>query len=114
MVDQLHLVTIAVRPIYQKLGIGERLLFDVLEQARSSALQKIILEVRQSNLPAQALYRKFGFVKIGELPHYYQDDDETAVVMHLNIQDDEGSIVQLQASHKARYPSLWTHEIEKD
>ena len=114
MVDQLHLVTIAVRPIYQKLGIGERLLFDVLEQARSSALQKIILEVRQSNLPAQALYRKFGFVKIGELPHYYQDDDETAVVMRLNIQDDEGSIVQLQASHKARYPSLWTHEIEKD
>ena len=39
------------------------------------------LEVRVSNLKAQALYRKFGFVDRGIRPNYYADED--ALVMWL-------------------------------
>jgi ribosomal protein S18 acetylase RimI-like enzyme len=39
------------------------------------------LEVRESNLGAQSLYRKLGFVEIGRRPNYYDHPSETAIVM---------------------------------
>ncbi len=41
------------------------------------------LEVRESNTAAQALYRKLGFVEIGRRSKYYDDPEETAIVMQL-------------------------------
>jgi ribosomal-protein-alanine N-acetyltransferase len=37
--------------------------------------------VRLSNLPAQALYEKFGFQPSGKRPRYYADPAEDALVM---------------------------------
>jgi [ribosomal protein S18]-alanine N-acetyltransferase len=81
MVDQLHLVTIAVDPPHQGKGIGARLLLDCFDLAIEAELPSIVLEVRQSNERAQRLYRDFGFREMGRLRAYYQDDGEDAIVM---------------------------------
>lgn len=81
MVDQLHLVTIAVDPARQRAGIGTRLLLECFDIAREAELNEIVLEVRESNDRARALYEYFGFRRAGELKDYYKDNHETAIVM---------------------------------
>ena len=43
----------------------------------------LTLEVRRSNLPAQALYRKLGFEVVGVRQHYYARPREDAILMTL-------------------------------
>jgi ribosomal-protein-alanine N-acetyltransferase len=81
MRDQLHLVTIAVDPPFQRLGIAGALLLRCLALAEESELESVVLEVRDSNAGAQALYERFGFRRLGRLRRYYRDNDEDAIVM---------------------------------
>ncbi len=108
MVDQLHLVSIAVHPNCRRSGIGERLMFDVVDQANGALLPKIVLEVRKSNLSAQLLYTKFGFGKIGELKNYYKDNHEDAVIMLCKLDIHEKKIQSLLKLQQVQYPHLWT------
>ena len=88
MRDQLHLVTIAVDPAVQRQGIAARLLLDCLRQAREAEMPSVVLEVRESNTSAQALYERFGFRKLGRLRKYYKDDGEDALVMEITSLED--------------------------
>jgi len=90
MRDQLHLVTIAVDPASQRLGIAGRLMLSCLEQAREAEMPSLVLEVRESNSGAQALYERFGFRRLGRLRRYYKDNDEDALVMETPRLDDQG------------------------
>ena len=45
----------------------------------------LTLEVRQSNIAAQGLYRKYGFEEIGVRKRYYSDNNEDAVIMTKNL-----------------------------
>jgi ribosomal protein S18 acetylase RimI-like enzyme len=59
-------LTLAVHPGWQGQGVGRALLASLIDWARSApAIEKIELNVRASNAPAQALYRKLGFTEIG-------------------------------------------------
>jgi ribosomal-protein-alanine N-acetyltransferase len=89
MRDQLHLVTIAVDLPFQRLGVAARLLFACLELARKAEMPSVVLEVRESNTGAQALYERFGFRRLGKLRKYYKDDGEDALVMETPPLDDE-------------------------
>jgi ribosomal-protein-alanine N-acetyltransferase len=40
----------------------------------------VTLEVRRSNEAAIALYRKYGFVQVGERRRYYDDNREDALI----------------------------------
>ena len=46
------------------------------------------LEVRESNMPAQKLYEKHGFVKTGERKNYYKNPIENAILMSKNMKDE--------------------------
>ncbi len=43
------------------------------------------LEVRESNIPAINLYKKFGFLEHGKRPRYYQAPIEDAIIMWKRI-----------------------------
>ncbi len=89
VVDEAHIGTIAVHPDFRGRGIGRRLLAaSLLEMIEKGAFQAL-LEVRRSNLPAQALYRHFGFVVVGIRPRYYHDNNEDALLMTLKPLDAE-------------------------
>lgn len=48
-------------PKYRGMGLGSKLLTAVLDHAKKFGLEKVELNVYTSNLPAVALYKKFGF-----------------------------------------------------
>ena len=81
MVDEAHITSIAVRGTHRHRGIGELLLISIINLAAQLHAQAMTLEVRLSNLTAQALYEKYGFTKVGIRRSYYSDDGEDAVIM---------------------------------
>ena len=64
-VDHRGMLGMGVLPPYRGQGIGSFLLKEVIELARTRGLEKVELEVYASNIGAQALYKKFGFVQEG-------------------------------------------------
>ena len=81
MVDEAHITNIAVAQEYRRRGIGELLLIATIDVARELKASTMTLEVRVSNLPAQNLYSKYGFVNMGTRRGYYLDNKEDAVIM---------------------------------
>ncbi len=90
LVDDAHIGTIAVDAPYRRQGIGRRMLCIALaELARAGAVSST-LEVRESNLAAQEMYRQFGYETVGRRRGYYPDNGEDALVMALEKLDTEG------------------------
>lgn len=83
VIDEAHIGTFAIHPQYRRRGIGQRLLAYALLDAYKKGIRTVFLEVRRSNLNAQALYRKFGFVEDGVRPRYYVDNNEDALLESL-------------------------------
>jgi ribosomal-protein-alanine N-acetyltransferase len=81
MVDEAHITTFAVHPLWRRQRIGERLLLAFLDLALLRRAHEATLEVRLSNLPARRLYEKYGFRPVGLRPRYYSDDHEDALIM---------------------------------
>ena len=72
VVDETHLLTIAVLAQAQKQGIARLLLNHLLERARAMGMDSILLEVRVSNQSAISVYEAFGFALVGRRKAYYQ------------------------------------------
>lgn len=68
--------------------LGQLLLNDTIERIRAAGCSRVTLEVRVSNVVAQAVYLKQGFERIGVRKKYY-DDGEDAQVMLLQLQESE-------------------------
>jgi len=83
LTDEAHIATIAVHPEFRRQGIGRALLTHALLAAAEQGARAAVLEVRASNLIAQEMYRKFGFLETARRPRYYKDNGESAVVMSL-------------------------------
>ncbi len=83
MTDELHLGNIAVHKDFRGRRIAKKLLQRIIEIARSKKVRLITLEARAGNIPAQNLYRKFGFKTAGRRKGYYQDRKEDAIIMTL-------------------------------
>lgn len=87
ILDEAHIGTLAVRPGFRQRGVAQRLLAQALLEAARAGATHALLEVRVSNQTAQNLYRKFGFETVGIRKGYYQDTQEDAVLMNLDILD---------------------------
>jgi len=111
LVGEAHIVTVAVREAYRRMGIGERLLIAAVEIALAHDQEVVTLEVRKSNEAAQLLYEKYGFSRVGLRKRYYTDNGEDAVLM---TTPDIGSggfkalFDALKAQHRAANPDLWS------
>ena len=77
--DEAHITTLAVHPLYRRTGTGSALFSYLLETAHAQGAERVLLEVRDSNEAARRLYEKHGFTVIGRRKKYYFDED--ALVM---------------------------------
>ncbi len=110
MVGEAHIVTVAARDEYRRIGIGERLLIASIELAQEYDQELVTLEVRASNEAAQRLYAKYGFDRAGLRVRYYSDNHEDAVIMTTPpIASPEFGLrfETLKARHRERNPDLW-------
>ncbi len=81
LIDEAHIVTIAVRDGHRGRGVGELLLIAAIETALKERQTAVTLECRVSNAVALRLYEKYGFQRTRLRPRYYSDDHEDAYVM---------------------------------
>lgn len=76
-----HITNIAVDPTFHSRKVGSRLLLTLITEAIARGAETVSLEVRVSNLAAQAMYEKFGFAVVGTRKGYYIETKEDAFVM---------------------------------
>lgn len=83
LVDEIELLNIGVVPERRRSGLGRALLQFVVAEARARTLQKLFLEVRESNHAARQLYEDAGFAVVGRRYNYYPAPGgrEDAIIM---------------------------------
>lgn len=81
LLDELHILNLAVHPACRRRGIARRLLQEALQRARDRHCQTAWLEVRPSNTAALALYQSLGFRQILTRKRYYDDTGEDALIL---------------------------------
>lgn len=81
IVDEGHITNIAVHPDFRNKNIGSQLVKALISNCIKWGCVALTLEVRESNIAAQGLYTKFGFLQEGLRKNYYNDNKESAVIM---------------------------------
>ena len=81
ILDEGYITNVAVFPEYRRQGVAAKLLAVFENFARGNKLAFLTLEVRASNAPAIALYRKHGFEEAGRRKNYYTKPAEDAIIM---------------------------------
>lgn len=76
-----EILNIAVSDYERGRGIGSVLMQAMIDGATARGCEIFLLEVRESNIPAIALYEKFGFLTIGRRKNYYVKPTEDALIM---------------------------------
>ena len=82
---EMQIQNIATSPFLRRRGIAARLIEHVVERNKTE-LNAIFLEVRVSNRPAIALYKRLGFVASGRRPNYYPDSEDALLMTCTNFQ----------------------------
>lgn len=80
-----ELLKIAVLPDIRGNGIGKNLIQKLIDKLNDSGVNKIHLEVRESNRAARILYETCGFSYSGRRTGYYHSPHEDAVLMALQL-----------------------------
>ncbi len=78
------IIDVAVHKDFRRHGIGEGLLAEILKACHRENIFEVNLEVRASNIAAQKLYKKMGFLEVG-LRKLYYENKEDAILMQLKI-----------------------------
>src|SRR5471032_930349 len=88
IVDEAHLLNVAVAASQQGRGLGRFLLNQAVACARGLGMESVLLEVRPSNTRALEIYERYGFARIGLRKAYYpaaNQQREDAIVMRFGL-----------------------------
>lgn len=82
--DEGEILNLAVAEDGRRRGLGRALVEAIVDALTERGVQKVYLEVRESNAPARALYARFGFKEVGRRKAYYRRPVEDAMVLRLD------------------------------
>lgn len=85
LVDHLDISIVVTKKDFLNKGVASSLLTKLINYCKEENVEKIFLEVRNSNLAAINLYEKFNFIKISTRKNYYKDNNEDALIYMLEI-----------------------------
>ena len=85
ILDEGQISNIAVLPAFRGKKIGLAILEKIIDFCKNEGLEKITLELRESNYTALSLYKKCGFDIVGKRPKFYSNPTETAILMDKHI-----------------------------
>ncbi len=85
ILEEGHITVVSVCPSSRGRGVAKELIRKMIDDAKKNYVERLTLEVRESNLPAKNLYKGFGFYEVGVRKKYYIDNNEDAVIMFLEI-----------------------------
>ncbi len=78
---RLHVLNFAVHPDHRRRGVGEAMVQKLVSKLSHQRRNRILLEVRETNLSAQLFFRNAGFRAISVLRDFYDDTTEDAYLM---------------------------------
>lgn len=81
VMDETDMMNLAVAPELRRQGIAEKLVTELVEALKKRGSRCLTLEVRASNEPAKALYRKLDFAEAGVRKNYYRNPREDALIL---------------------------------
>lgn len=83
VLDERGICNIAVVPSFRGNGVGKALVMALIDSAKADNASVMMLEVRQSNTAAIALYEKMGFELVGKRKNFYDAPKEDAMLYNL-------------------------------
>jgi len=83
LLDEGHILNVAVDPDIRGAGVGRLLVRKVLDECRSNNASFVSLEVRESNSSAIGLYRNMGFAEVGRRKRYYENGEDALMMEYV-------------------------------
>ena len=83
--DEAEIARIAVAKELQRQGVARAILQKLEELCVEKSISKVLLDVRESNTPARALYESAGFREDGIRQRFYEDPQEDAILMSRGV-----------------------------
>jgi ribosomal-protein-alanine N-acetyltransferase len=90
---RIHILSFAVHPDFRREGIGKAMTEKLVSKLAYQRRNRIVLEVRETNLSAQLFFRQLGFRATGVLKDFYEDTPEDAFLMQFRVKQPCGSEV---------------------
>ena len=81
VIDEGHILNIAVSRAFRRLGIGRKIMNFALQVMSEKGVKYALLEVRKNNMPALNLYKSMGFRKIAVRKKYYSDGADAIIML---------------------------------
>jgi ribosomal-protein-alanine N-acetyltransferase len=79
--SRLHVLNFAVHPDFQRQGVGAAMVRKLVSKLSPQRRNRIMLEVRERNLPAQLFWRALGFRAVSVLRDFYEDSPNEAAYL---------------------------------
>lgn len=83
--DEGEIARIAVKHSFRRRGAARRMLLELEAFCKEKGISRILLDVRESNEPAIAFYKDYGFKKDGIRKKFYVNPTEDAILMSCGI-----------------------------
>jgi [ribosomal protein S18]-alanine N-acetyltransferase len=75
VVAEAEILNLCIAPEKRRSGLAQTLLNEAISELHRSRVDRLFLEVRESNTPAISFYEKHNFRKTGRRPSYYRNPD---------------------------------------
>ena len=85
VMDEAEIARIAVGEAWKRQGVGSALLEYTLSCCKEQQIERVLLDVRESNVAARMFYEKHGFAIDGMRKDFYEQPKESAVLMSLSV-----------------------------
>ena len=92
---RIHVLNFAVDEDYRHRGVGSQMIAKLTGKLSSQRRSRIVLEVRETNLPAQLFFRENGFRAVSVLRSYYADTPEDAYLMQYRYRPERQAILPI-------------------
>ena len=80
--NKLNILDFAVHPEFRRQGVASQMVGKLVGKLSSHRRTRIVLHVRETNLPAQVFFRAQGFKAIEVVREHFQDTTEDAYLMN--------------------------------
>jgi ribosomal-protein-alanine N-acetyltransferase len=80
-----ELENLVVANQHRRRGLASQLLQALIATARQRQLERVLLDVRESNQTARALYKTVGFQENARRKAYYSQPPEDAILLSLSL-----------------------------
>lgn len=79
--NRIHLLSFAVHPEYRRQCVGRSMIEKLISKLAYQRRNRIMAEVRETNLDAQLFFKSMGFKAESVLRDFYEDTTEDAYLM---------------------------------